>query len=324
MIRPLKPWKSFSKQVELLEKRGMIFHNKQQAEKELERIGYYRLSGYWYPFRQYVPKLPNRTNNKKRSNRFVPNTEFKHIIQLYEFDNLIKLLALEAIQQIEIAMRVQISYILGQKAVNAHINPSYFSTFTDENGRQLTHADWLRKYNSTLNNPKDDFVQHNLTEYGELPIWVACETWDFGTLSRFYQGINLISEKQKMNKAFLLFNDELTSHLKAFNFIRNVSAHHGRLWNRHMVGTPSIKYLSDKNNPEWKSLEKYSDHVFTTFCLMKRMLNVICPQSDWGQRFQTALNIFPVNNAVPHEINLDKMGMGGLSLADLSNWQLWK
>ncbi|ULJ60331.1 hypothetical protein [Wielerella bovis] len=38
-LQPFKPWKSFAEQVQLLEQRGMIFNDKQQAEKELARIG---------------------------------------------------------------------------------------------------------------------------------------------------------------------------------------------------------------------------------------------------------------------------------------------
>jgi len=47
-----KPWKSFEDQLILLQQRGLIVEDKVAALDYLERIGYYRLSGYWYPFRK--------------------------------------------------------------------------------------------------------------------------------------------------------------------------------------------------------------------------------------------------------------------------------
>lgn len=47
-----KPWKSFPEQLALLQGRGLLVDNEPAASDYLERIGYYRLSGYWYPFRE--------------------------------------------------------------------------------------------------------------------------------------------------------------------------------------------------------------------------------------------------------------------------------
>ncbi len=46
-----KPWKSFVDQLTLLKNRGLECDDETAALDYLERIGYYRLSGYWYPFR---------------------------------------------------------------------------------------------------------------------------------------------------------------------------------------------------------------------------------------------------------------------------------
>ena len=51
-ISPTKPHRSYKELVALLEKRGMIIPDKQRAERKLSQIGYYRLSGFWYPCRQ--------------------------------------------------------------------------------------------------------------------------------------------------------------------------------------------------------------------------------------------------------------------------------
>lgn len=48
------PWKSFNEQLALLKMRGMSVTDDEAALNYLERVGYYLLSGYWYPFRQFL------------------------------------------------------------------------------------------------------------------------------------------------------------------------------------------------------------------------------------------------------------------------------
>jgi len=43
---------STDEQITLLKSRGMLFHNENQAKKSLLNINYYRLSGYWLPFKK--------------------------------------------------------------------------------------------------------------------------------------------------------------------------------------------------------------------------------------------------------------------------------
>lgn len=47
-----KPWKSYEEQLDLLIVRGLVVTDRSKALDYLQRIGYYRLSGYWYPFRE--------------------------------------------------------------------------------------------------------------------------------------------------------------------------------------------------------------------------------------------------------------------------------
>ena len=47
-----KSWKSYSDQLDQLIDRGMAVTDRARALDYLERIGYYRLSGYWFAFRE--------------------------------------------------------------------------------------------------------------------------------------------------------------------------------------------------------------------------------------------------------------------------------
>lgn len=54
MTSYVKPHLSFDAQVQLLQSRGMVIDNPAAAAQLLSVIGYYRLSGYWYPWQLRV------------------------------------------------------------------------------------------------------------------------------------------------------------------------------------------------------------------------------------------------------------------------------
>jgi hypothetical protein len=47
-----KPWRSYEEQLDQLVARGMQAGNRERSLDYLKRIGYYRLSGYWFAFRE--------------------------------------------------------------------------------------------------------------------------------------------------------------------------------------------------------------------------------------------------------------------------------
>ena len=67
-----KPWLSIEEQLDKLQAHGLAVTDEQRAEQALRRIGYYRLSGYWYPFRERsgpacsIPELPGKPSKKDK------------------------------------------------------------------------------------------------------------------------------------------------------------------------------------------------------------------------------------------------------------------
>ena len=107
-------------------------------------------------------------------------------------------------------------------------------------------------------------------------------------MSKLYSGMKK-EDKDYIAKIYRLKSGRhLQTHLHAFNVIRNISAHYGRLWNRAIPTNATLKGLDD---PEWKALS--AKQVFVYFCLMKKMLDIICPNSTWGERFLAVLDEFP-------------------------------
>ena len=301
-IKEPKIWKTYEEQLEILKNRGLHVADEKKALGYLRTIGYYRLSGYLYPFRQFNPKNP-----KNRLDSLIPNSSFEDVKKLYMFDKRLRQLALDALERIEIALRVNIAYTLGKHHPLAHKDARYFAP-------GFNHAEWLERYDNLVHREKETgFVKHHLQHYSDLPVWAACEVWDFGTMSMLYKGMSE-EDKNRIAKFYRLKDGRhLQTHLHAFNVIRNVSAHHSRLWNRDIAIKASLKGLSDT---EWEKLPVGRSFVY--FCLMKRMLDIICPASRWGERFLSLLADFPsVENGA---ISFEQMGM----TINPEKWRLWR
>ena len=312
-----KKWISFKDQLDVLKSRGLVVDNEPAALDYLERIGYYRLSGYWYSFRALKLGLDDAVEaSERRQDAFQQGSHFKHAVDLYVFDKKLRLLALDALERIELAVRVDIAYLLGKQDAYAHENPDMFhGNFTKikRNGEQPAHQDWLEKYHSHVHRARrEPFVKHYLDKYGKLPIWVAIEIWDFGLLSKVFAGLKhehkeIIASKYgaKNGKAF-------ASWLRGLNFIRNVSAHHSRLWNINVLE----RSAEIEDDAFWKQLNNARPYFY--FCLMKRLLDVICPNSHWSSRFCTLLDEFPV-------IESGAVGLVDFGLIEKQGeWALWE
>lgn len=286
----LKPWLTPKRQLDLLKSRGLIVHDDKRALHYLQVLGYYRLSGYFYPFRELI--------QHQRQNTFIKGTTFDGVLALYLFDKNLRVLAFDALERIEMAIRTDIANTLGRRHANAHEMAEHldgrFCQRFSSNGRQhsqkSSHQKWLDKYDSLVSRGKNqDFMAHCLDKYGRLPIWVACEILDFGALSHLYGGLKY-KDREIIAKKYNTTPNILADWLKSLNFIRNVVAHHGRLWNVNVVNRSDFS-KSFVGEPA----EKLDNHrVFGYFYIMVKLLDVISPNSTFKERLHSHIcNNFP-------------------------------
>lgn len=179
MNAPIKPWLSFSHQAQLLQSRHLQTRNIARMENYLSRIGYYRLSGYFHVLRQWD------YTNQVLLDEFMPNSQFEDVLSLYLFDKKLRLLALDALERIETAVKVDISHLLGEKDPLAYRNPAFFDgRFTQiQRGKDKSQYEtWIDYVNELIKKAKKRkiaCVLHNFDKYGDLPIWAICGLWDF-------------------------------------------------------------------------------------------------------------------------------------------------
>lgn len=142
----------------------------------------------------------------------------------------------------------------------AHYNASIFQYDT-------AHKQWLAELEKTTTDSKEPFLQHYKTKYNgfpRLPLWIACEIMSFGSLSTFYSCLTLDTR--------LLFcsivgvdHNVFRSWLHSITFLRNICAHHGRLWSRNISISPMIP---DKN-PEWLAIHFNNKRIFASVAIME-------------------------------------------------------
>lgn len=324
----IKPWKSYDEQLDTLIKRGMSVTDRPAALDCLERIGYYRLSGYWYPLRERSgPCCDIGSGHQKQKGRreltlaldqFKPGTTFQQAVALYVFDKRLRLLALDALERIEVALRVDISHTLGGLDRFAYLRPDLFhdefSQKIEPTSGVTRHHNWLGKHGQLISRSKEEFVRHNKERYGlPLAIWVACEVWDFGTMSTLFNGMRE-SEQDSIAKEYGVSNGRIfASWLRSLNYLRNVSAHHSRLWNRNIVDQPKLPTVAEV---PWIAPFASDSHArarcFLLLRIARHLIQVINPSSSWPDRMKEHIHAFP--DLVPVGITVDAMGAA-------SNWE---
>jgi abortive infection bacteriophage resistance protein len=305
-MRYKKPFLGIDQQIVLLQERGMGITDPARAADYLKRIGYYRLSAYWYPFRRSSLR-PDAAGKPQAvvEDDFRPGTEFATVLALYVFDKKLRLLMLDALERIEIALRTDVSLLLGERDPWAHRNPAVLhGNFTTKrqgwNGK-TAHAEWLEKLDRVASRSKDEFAQHFRRKYpgSQLPIWMAVELLDFGMLSHFIAGMTVADQEVLARRYGLPRRELLTSWVRTLNFVRNVCAHHGRLWNRVLIDQPKPPHLGEV--PEFDHLagDRFAQERFYAAAAIARfVLRIINPTSGWAGRLQTHLATFPATAAL--------------------------
>jgi abortive infection bacteriophage resistance protein len=306
----MKSWKSIDEQVSLLKSRGMEINDDMEAQKALQRFGYYRLSGYWYPFRQ-------RNADDTISDDFRKNTNLSEVIDLCIFDKRLRLLSLDALERIELALRVDVAYALGKRSSVGHTDIKCLDGGVAKklikNGNISEFKKWSNKYKSQKKRSMyQKSVEHNINLYTELPIWVAIEVFDFGSLSHLFKMMRRFERDTIAAKYGLPSGKVLEKWLKSLYYIRNVSAHHERLWNNNINDSSDVPI-------EFSDLAKTNQYrSFRYLSMMQFFLNQICPKSTWKNRMREHLLSFPTpsNQAV----SVEDMGI----VEGWEQWPLWR
>lgn len=268
-----KPSTTYDQQVTILRQRGMHVDDEESAKFYLQHLNYYRLSAYWLPFE--ISHNPHQ---------FHPGTRFEDALNLYVFDRSLRLLALDAIERIEVSVRSQWAYHLAhQHGPHAHLDISLAAN------PARWHSDSL-KLTQEVQRSDEVFIRHLRATYSETlpPVWAVCEVMSLGLLSRWYGNLKPMPTRRAIASIYGLDQKVLGSWLHHLALVRNISAHHGRLWNREFTITPLLpraKPASLKSQFQPASRKLYNALVIILHCM-----DVVSPNHSWRDRLLTLLD----------------------------------
>jgi abortive infection bacteriophage resistance protein len=281
-----KPALSIPEQIKLLKARGLIIEDDALAERTLRYIGYYHFSSYTLNF-----QLADKSLNH---HQFISGTRFEDVLSVYEFDRKLRLLVMDAIERIEIAAK---SCIINEMSLH---NGSHWFMDRQIFNPRMRHDFFLEEIQRDLQFNKekggDLFIRHYFDTYSYPtlpPVWMVFETLSFGTISRIFSNIPR-SDQKSVAYHFGQSPEILRSWLQTTTYIRNLCAHHSRLWNRVFTIKPmEPKSLAGQMAP---IMRFYAQAV-----MLQSIMSKISPESKWSARLRGLIFANP-------QVSLFKMG----------------
>lgn len=291
-MRYTKPFLDIPGQMQRLESRGLNLGDRDLSQQALEQIGYYRLSAYWYPFREI--------RHDVRTDDFRTGATMRDTVSIYVFDKKLRLLVLDAIERIEIALRTDVTLTLARHGAWAHRDPANlhgnFSSKVMWNG-QTRHQTWLENIDRCEQRSKDEFADHFRTKYTSerhLPMWISVEVWELGALSHLLAGMKYKDQMALAQKYGLADQKLLPSWTRTLTFVRNVCAHHGRLWNRSMIDQPKFpKTGQNPNMDHIAAVRSSQERLYGTLVILAYLVKSLNPRTQWHRRVVELVSEFP-------------------------------
>jgi abortive infection bacteriophage resistance protein len=303
----LKPWLRYADQIALLESRGLVVSDRVAAEQYLTHLNYYRLSGYCLAF-------------ESSRHVFIPGTTFEQVYRSYEFDLTLRDLLTEALEVIEVDFRANIAYKFGQQhGAFCHVTAGNYhhKFYQPDRVGVIAHSELMEKLRKEAERSSELFVIHfrnKHKEFPDLPIWMATEIASFGCISRMFSGMRDTTRGNIANR-YALQIATLEKLIHHFSYVRNLCAHHARLWDRQWAIRPTLPAGKDWQPPN--SVD--NSRLFATLLLLCRTLKriqAVAPfLQEWKRRVESHLANSP---EVPNA--LQRMG---ITSADWKSHPVW-
>ncbi|RZU38605.1 abortive infection bacteriophage resistance protein [Fluviicoccus keumensis] len=305
-----KPALSVPEQLELLKSRGLTILNEDRARQFLEVVTLFRLSPYMRPF-----QVPSDSEH-----HFRPDSTLREIVNIYRFDGAMRHLVMDAIERVEVAMRACISNHMAT-AYGAHwyLDSANFKTgyaharlledltrqlndeqkqFTKEQDRiNLSRADATLKAKRIESRKRDNYPRYYGATYDDPalpPSWAMLEMLSLGQLSQLYKGIARDADRKAIARRVELPQDVLESWLHTLTFVRNICAHHARLWNRELAVPPRLPAGQAWIIPKAAGRPAPERRLFVVLSMLIYLMQRVSPESGWRGRLLKELVNVPI------------------------------
>ncbi|WP_225908886.1 Abi family protein [Pseudomonas lactucae] len=312
-----KPAIDVPAQLELLKRRGLSIQNEARAEHFLQAVSFFRLSPYMRPFQR----------QEDIDHRFRAGSQFRQLTRLYNFDRRLRLLTMDAIERVEVASRAAISNHMGPThGSHWYMNPLMFhpaydhqrlitalslkqSTATRDYQRECerierSQAGNTRKDQLKRQRQKESYARHYPMTYihpSLMPGWAMLEELTLGDLSHLYKGLAKDSDKKAIARRLKLPAPLMQSWLHTLTIIRNICAHHSRLWNRELGIRPELPKKANFLWPDHLFQPGPHTRIFAALCILNHLMHQVSPHTRWDRCLYQLIDDFP-------DVSLKAMG----------------
>lgn len=224
-----KPFKNVDEEIQILQSRGLIIANVDDAKAKLLNNNYYTvINGYKYPFLEKLePPLEER---------YKEGASFDEIFSLYEFDCQLRALLLKYILRVEHKLKSVISHVFAGKYRDIpypdYLDRRYFDIENSKKNQDL-YKNLRNHIGAEIAHQKENNNQilfHYEKKYQNIPPWILVSFLSFGMMRIFYCCLKN-QDQNDIGKKFKLFPDTMKDYLSALNIYRNSCAHDERIYN---------------------------------------------------------------------------------------------
>ena len=308
-----KPPLTFDDQLTQLKDRELIIEDEVKAKRYLSNISYYRLSAYFLPY-------------QKVKDTFDDGANFQRILDTYSFDRELRLLVFDCIERIEVAIRTQFIYCMATHHKDSHWQDDK-SIFTKPYYNKIGNLiDPYSDFQNIISKAKtakrpEVFIKHYIDNYDKPsnpPSWMCFELLTIGELSHFYNGLRNKDDKKRISDAFNLHATVFVSWLHTLTYVRNICAHHSRLWNKDLAVEP-MRLIKPIGNWVGSSYNN-NKRTFYFLCVLKYLLDIVNPNNSLKKKLNKLIEKYPT---IPIEyLGIPSDGKG--NLLDWTKEPLWE
>ena len=245
-----KIFKTFEEQIEVLKRKKLKFKNEKFALDILKKVNYYSLINAY----KEVFLNPNyiKTKIEDPDEMYKENTFFENLFWLYHFDSEMRSNLLKYIFIAESNIKTKLSYYFCEKYKtdnNAYQNVNNFN-YTFQLRETINYL--VQKLNKTISKQSrinGTRINHYITNYETVPLWVLMPQLDFGTTAYFFKcckkdiqskiakniKMEFIKFYSEFDKDYIFAGEALSNIIFFINSFRNICAHNERLYDYRFI-----------------------------------------------------------------------------------------
>lgn len=258
----------------------MKFNRPAEAEFHLQHINYHRLRPYWAPFEVH--------GSGSDDYHFEDGLDFAEVLALYRFDRKLRLLVLDAVERLEVSLRSRWSNEMALRHGPLCLGKA--SLFLDRDTYRRSLDSLLHFYAQS----EDEFTQRFRDKYprvGLPPIWICSEMLSLGQLARWLGNARHRRDREMVAAAYRLPEQILVPFLLHLTGVRNLCAHHARLWNRLWDPFPWPQPREGALSALYAGGER--EGLYNTLVFLDFLMDSICPGNSWARRLLKLLRTNP-------------------------------